>query len=85
MKEWHKWFVLTEHITYYIVKFIPDGRVFGNDNNVTDGIDSKGGGNIIAMIKFLVQSLVENMKYFVEKNKFSVLSMENYFTLTKLI
>ena len=62
VKEGYKWFVLTDYITYYIVNFTLDGRMVGKDKNMTDEIDDKGGGKIIAMIKFLVQPLVENMK-----------------------
>ena len=44
------------------MNFTLDGRMVGKDKNMTDEIDDKGGGKIIAMIKFLVQPLVENMK-----------------------
>ena len=37
---------------------------FGKDKHVTGKIDDRGGGNIIARIKFLVQPLEENMKEF---------------------
>ena len=62
MKEGYKWFVMTDSITSYIVNFIPDGNMVEKDKIVTDKMDYKGGGKIIAMVKFLVQSLVNNMK-----------------------
>ena len=62
LKEGYKWFVLTDYITYYIVNFTLDGRIVGKDKNMTDEIDDEGGDKIIAMIKFLIQPLVENMK-----------------------
>ena len=59
--------MLTDSVTSYILDFTPDGCMVGKDRNVTDKIDNKGGGNIISMIKFLVQPSLENMKYFAEK------------------
>ena len=52
---------------------------------MTDQIDDKYGGKIMDMIKLLVQPLVYNMKEFVEKNKYFVIAMDNYFTLPKLM
>ena len=40
------------------------------DKNVTDKIDDKCGGKIIAMIKFLVRPLTDNVKEFVDKKKY---------------
>ena len=54
--------MLADYITYYIVNFTLDGRIVGKDKNMTDEIDDEGGDKIIAMIKFLIQPLVENMK-----------------------
>ena len=55
------------------------------EKNATDGIDDKCGGKIIAMIKFIVQPLVENTKEFAEKKKYFVIGRDNYFTLPKVI
>ena len=58
VKEGYRWFVLIDSITSYILNFTPDGRTVGKDKNVTDEIDDKGGGKIIAMINFLVKPLL---------------------------
>ena len=50
----------------------------GKDKKVTDAIDKRGGDNIIDMINLIVQLLVDNTKYFAEKNKYFVIAMENY-------
>ena len=55
----------------------------GKYNTVTDEIDYKGGGNILATTKFLVHPLVYKMKVFLEKNNYFVIEMDNYFTFTK--
>ena len=65
------------------MNYTPYGRTVGKYNTVTAEIDYKGGGNIVAMIKSLVQPLVENMKVFLEEKKYFVIEMENYFTFTK--
>ena len=57
----------------------------GKEKNVADRIDEKGGGKIIATIKFLVRPLVENTKEFSEKKKYFVIAMENYFTFPKVL
>ena len=44
--------------------------MFGKDNEFTDKMYDKGDKNIIAMIKFLAQPLVENMKEFAENKKY---------------
>ena len=53
---------MTESITSYLVNFIPDSHMDRKEKDMTDKVDDKGVGKIIAMIKFLVQLLVENMK-----------------------
>ena len=54
--------MLIEYITSYIVNFTPDGHMVVKYKKLTDKNYNKGGGKIIAMINFLVQPLVENIK-----------------------
>ena len=84
-KEGYKLFLMNDSITSYILNFTPVGRTVGKDKNLTDRIYDKVGGKIIAMIKFLVQPLVDNMEEFSDKRKYFVIEMENYFILPKLM
>ena len=54
--------MLKDSITSYSVNFTPDGRMVGKDKTVAEKNDDKGGANITAMIKFLVQPIVDNIK-----------------------
>ena len=85
VKNDYKWFFLIDSITSYIVNFTPDVCMVGKIQNVTDKIDNKGDGKIIAMIKLLVHPLADNMEEFTYKKKYFVIELENYFTLTNLM
>ena len=67
------------------MNFTPDVIMVRKDQILTGDIDGKGGGNIIAMIKFLVQPLIENTEEFIEKNKYFVIAIGNYVTSTRVM
>ena len=77
--------MMTDYITSYMVNFNPDGHMVLKYKNVTDEIDDKGGGKIIFRINFLVQPLVENTEESSEKKNISVIAMDNYFNLPKVM
>ena len=53
--------------------FTPNGRMVVKYKTVTYKMDNKGGVKSIAIIKFLFQLLVDNMKEFSKKKKYFVI------------
>ena len=74
----------TDSITPYIVNLTPDGRMVTKEKMWPTKFYEKGGGKIIARDKFPRSSISgQYERIFTAKNKYFVIAMDNYFTLSK--